>query len=121
MDWSYDVGGIPEGCSGMYVMIRMEKDDIMEMKTGYAIESISGQTCSGYLEFYIKGTAKEALVQVSEYKTGHIVLSETIHTDTLVRIPFEGLKLWRRSIPGFMWCRCAQNRIWLLNGSACAP
>ena len=80
-------------------LIRMEKDDIMEMKTGYAIESISGQTCSGYLEFYIKGTAKEALVQVSEYKTGHIVLSETIHTDTLVRIPFVGLKLWAPEHP----------------------
>lgn len=60
-DWADDGGLLRDVC-----LIRMEKDDIMEMKTGYAIESISGQTCSGYLEFYIKGTAKEALVQVSE-------------------------------------------------------
>lgn len=93
-DWADDGGLLRDVC-----LIRMEKDDIMEMKTGYAIESISGQTCSGYLEFYIKGTAKEALVQVSEYKTGHIVLSETIHTDTLVRIPFVGLKLWAPEHP----------------------
>ena len=52
-DWADDGGMLRDVC-----LIRMEKDDIMEMKTGYAIESISGQTCSGYLEFYIKGTAK---------------------------------------------------------------
>lgn len=76
-----------------------EKDDILQMETGYSIESIREQTCSGCLRLHIKGTPIKAQVQVIEYKTGYTVLSRSIRTGERTEIHFEGFKLWEPEHP----------------------